>query len=324
MDTVASGSLERLLEAWLARAGRTGWALEPLPGDLSARRYFRVRAPTGESHVAACYPAELRESQRRFVLAAGLLVRASVRVPAIELDDPTAGFALLEDVGERTLYEHAELGAAARERFLEAALESARRIAALAPAEVVALGSPPLDRALLSRELEPAIRFFLAPRGLAPEGFVAALDELCSRLAEDPPVPCHRDFMVRNLVPVGASAVVVLDFQDLRLGPPAYDLASLLNDSWFASDHLERELVDRYLPAGLSRDQYRRAVVQRALKAVGTFSACAARGDRRRVPLIGPTFERARRYLPELPETSEWSRELGPRLAASVAPSTIC
>jgi len=325
VETAASDSPGLRLEAWLARAGRAGWTLEPLAGDLSSRSYFRVRSPEGETRVVACYPEELRDAQRRFVLAAGLLARASVRVPVIELDDHAAGFSLLEDLGERTLYEHAELEAEARARYLVAALDSARRIAALTREEVVALGSPPLDRSLLVRELENTVRFFLAPRRLAPRGFVAALEELCRRLAEDPPVPCHRDFMVRNLMPLGPAAVAVLDFQDLRLGPPAYDLASLLNDSWFASSELERELLGRYLPAGVAPDQYRRAVVQRALKAVGTFTSFAARGDRRRLALVGPTLERARRHLAELPETRAWSRELASGLAdAAASPETIC
>lgn len=324
MGGSAAGSLEHRLESWLARAGWSGATLEPLAGDLSARRYFRVRPATGETRVAACYPESLRDAQRRFSLAAGLLARASLRVPEIELDDPEAGFSLLEDLGERTLYEVPGLDESRRARYLVAALEVGRRIASLAPAEVIALGSPPLDHALLVRELEPVVRYFLEPRGLAPAGFVAALEQTCARLAADPLVPCHRDLMVRNLMPVGAAEVAVLDFQDLRLGPPAYDLASLLNDSWFASSALERELVERFLPRGVAEDQYRRAVVQRALKAVGTFCACAARGDARRLPLVGPTLERARRHLPELPETRAWSRELDRRLAAAAEPESIC
>ncbi|KAB2957265.1 MAG: phosphotransferase, partial [Thermoanaerobaculia bacterium] len=291
MEEPDARSLEHRLESWLARAGRSGATLVPLAGDLSARRYFRVRSMGGQTHIAACYPEQLRDAQRRFVRAAGLLARASVRVPAIELDDPGAGFALLEDLGDCTLYELPGLDESARARYLATALEVGRRIAALAESEVVALGSPPLDRTLLARELEPAIRHLLAPRGLAPPGFVAALEELCARLAGDALVPCHRDFMVRNLMPMSAAQVAVLDFQDLRLGPPAYDLASLLNDSWFAPSGLERELVGRFLPRGVAEGQYRRAVVQRALKAVGSFTACAARGDARRLPLVGPTLE---------------------------------
>jgi aminoglycoside/choline kinase family phosphotransferase len=325
VDNGAAESLGPRLAAWLARAGRSGWALEPLAGDLSARTYFRVRSPAGATRVVACYPAQLRDAQLRFARAAALLARASVRVPGIEIDDPAAGFALLEDLGERTLFDCAELDPAARADYLAAALESARRIAALSREEVEALGSSPLDRSLLVRELDDTVRHFLAPRGLAPPGFVAALEELCRLLAADPLVPCHRDFMVRNLMPIGAAGVAVLDFQDLRLGPPAYDLASLLNDSWFASGELERDLLGRYLAAGVAPDQYRRAVVQRALKAVGTFTACAARGDGRRLALVGPTLARALPHLAELPETRTWSRELAVGLAeAAATPETIC
>lgn len=317
VDPAAAG--ERL-RRWLAASGESAARITPLAGDVSARRYFRVRLADGTSRVAAVYPPELAAAQRRFRRAAALLERAGVRVPRIERDDPAAGLALLEDLGERTLYERDDLDAEARERWLGAALAVARRIAALPAGEVAALGSPPLDRALLWRELEATIALYLAPRGLAPPAFVAALERLCERLAAEPAVPCHRDFMVRNLVPLANGEVGVLDFQDLRLGPPAYDLASLLNDSWFAARAVEERLLApgaAGTPGG--RPGYRRAVVQRALKAVGTFTAFAARGEERHLPLVAPSLARAARHLAELPETAAAFAALRTRFAAPEA-----
>ena len=42
---------------------------------------------------------------------------------------------------------------------------------------------------------------------------------------------CHRDFHSRNLMPHGGE-LVWIDFQDARMGPATYDLASLLRDSY--------------------------------------------------------------------------------------------
>lgn len=292
------------LARWLAARGRTSVTIERLAGDVSSRQYFRVREPGGgRSFVAAFYPAELAGVQVRFTAAARLLRDAGVRVPTIEIDDPRSGFALLEDVGAATLYESATCWEE-RPRELEAALEAARRVAALPHAEVVALGSPPLDAALLWRELEATIRLLLAPHGLDGETMLAGLEALCRRVSQDGPlVPCHRDLMARNLLPDGAGGLTVLDFQDLRLGPVAYDLASLLNDSFFASTGLERELLARFGFTGEREAAYRRAVTQRTLKATGTYLRFAERGFRRHLPLVGPTLRRALPHLAALAET---------------------
>ena len=78
----------------------------------------------------------------------------------------------------------------------------------------------------------------------------AALDTLCASLGDEPPVPCHRDFMVRNLMPLPNGALVVLDHQDLRLGPPLYDLASLLNDTLFPPPAAEEALLAKARTSG--------------------------------------------------------------------------
>ncbi len=89
----------------------------------------------------------------------------------------------------------------------------------------------------------------------------------------------------------------MIDFQDLRLGPPAYDLASLLNDSFFPEPALEDVIVPSAGRAATACEQYARAVVQRTLKAAGTFARFAAQGNPRHVPLIVPTLARAVRHL---------------------------
>ena len=117
--------------------------------------------------------------------------------------------------------------------------------------------------------------------------------------------------MARNVVPLGAGRVALIDFQDLRPGPAAYDLASMLNDSLFPPEPMERGLVERYLPPGTTVESYGRAVAQRTLKAVGNFVAFAARGEPRHRPLIAPALARAERHLRLLPETRGSVRAAG-------------
>jgi N-acetylmuramate 1-kinase len=366
MEPHSASPLAAELRDWLAacgfaQAGQAGdagqaadLAIEPLPGDVSPRRYARLAPAAGPSAILATYPPEARAVCPRFLATTRLLEAAGVRVPRVLAADCERGFMLLEDLGPRTLAERRHLPWSELAGFFDDALAQAARIAALPKAEVAGL-NPPLGRALLERELTQTRDAFLVPRGLAGEGELAAelaalLAEICARLAAEEPVPCHRDFMARNLIPLapcvadagdtgeprraaGAHAnehardapghaprVGVLDHQDLRLGPPAYDLASLLNDTLFPPPEVERELLRRAAPSRPERERYHRAAAQRTLKAVGTYAAFARRGVDRHLPLIPPTLGRALGHLARTPEgaglaprlAARWSHVLGP------------
>jgi aminoglycoside/choline kinase family phosphotransferase len=178
---------------------------------------------------------------------------------------------------------------------------------------------------------------FLIPRRLlgsaVQERAIGTLfDEICARLGAEPAVPCHRDFMARNLIPRSAASggtgeVAVIDHQDLRFGPPRYDLASLLNDTRFPSPALEGELLAETLGDPAEIESYHRAAAQRTLKAVGTFAKFAERGAPRHLPLIAPTLARALRHLERIPEGAEIAPELPnlwrPALLASAHQSAM-
>lgn len=319
-----TGAASSAVGAWLARRGLDATEIQPLAGDVSTRRYFRV-ALAGEAAtwMVAYYPPELAAAQRRFAAAAPLLARAGVRVPAVRVDDGEAGYALVEDLGPSTLYElFSSWDGAPHE--LSGALAAAGAIVGLDRESVAALGNPPLDAALLRRELAQTVELLLAPRGLALPPLESALDALCASLEQRPLVPCHRDLMARNLVPVAPQGVAVLDFQDLRLGPVGYDLASLLNDSLFASPAVEARCVSEWPRLAGAAAQYRAAVVQRSLKAVGTYLAFARRGMRRHLPLVVPTLERALELFGQLPETVALGDALVERIRAAGRDAAFC
>ncbi len=293
---------------WLAARGLSPARLEPLPGDVSPRRYARAVALDGTTAILAVYPAAGRDAGARFAATTALLQAAGVRVPEILAADCAEGFMLVEDLGPRMLSDLAGRPWDELAPYFADALGQAARIAGLVPAAVAAI-NPPLDRALLARELQQTWDLFLAPRGLLGTPAEAAalravLDELLDRLADDPPRPCHRDFMARNLVPLAPAErrVAVLDHQDLRLGPPAYDLASLLNDTLFPPPAVEAALLAAAAPTAAERLRYHRAAAQRTLKAVGTYASFARRGSDRHLPLIPETLGRCLAHLARTPE----------------------
>lgn len=316
-----SGSPEPLdfdrLASWLAAHGRAAQRIELLRGDLSPRRYLRVHGD-GWTAIVAFYPPEVRDACVRFRASTTLLAARGIRVPQLLASDCDVGWMLLEDVGLRTLYEHQAMAWPERERWLAAALEVPDRLRGL-DRETVAALNPPLDAALLRRELEQTTELVLRPRGLGPDDPLGRevrefFDRTTEELGRGPLVPAHRDLMVRNLVPIPSGELAVLDHQDLRLAPPAYDVASLLNDSWFLPPEMEERLLLRCAGLGFGRRDYRLAAVQRTLKAAGTYAAFARRGADRHLPLLQPTLERALAHWRELEPESALAERVAERL----------
>lgn len=308
------------VEAWLAGLGYPPREVLPLTGDVSPRRYTRVVLDDGTTVILATYPDEVRDVCPRFLRTGELLTGAGVRVPRVFAASCEEGWMLLEDFGPQTLGEQRERPWSALRLYFERAAELIGRIAALPVEEVEGL-NPLLGLDLLRRELAQTWDLFLIPRELTggpalTAALEAALDDLCARLGDETPVPCHRDFMVRNLMPLDdLGGVAVLDHQDLRLGPPAYDLASLLNDTLFPPADLEEELLaaapGRQDRSGTDRESYHRAAAQRTLKAVGTYTKFSLRGANRHLPLISPTLARFLHHFGRIPEGAPLAGDLG-------------
>lgn len=247
----------------------------PLAGDVGQRRYFRLASKGGASVVLVLYPAPSSPAQERWRVIGKALSAAGIRVPTLLDEEPASGAALVEDLGDRDLADQIrEAGAGERERLLEEAedlLVPLRRIARSA-----ATLNPPFDGAFFGAELAHTRRWALERDGRAPlpPDRSALWEELAGRIASDAanpalvgdPVPTHRDFHANNLMRAGDGALAVIDFQDLRFGPPDYDAVSL-----------------RFERAGALAeahgDSYSEAVLlQRAWKVLGTFEKMLALG----------------------------------------------
>lgn len=317
---------------WLLEQGLANPRVEALTGDVSPRRYFRIREEGGgeESRILAGYPPELAHAYEAFLKTTAWLTEAGVRVPKILATETERRWMLLEDLGEQSLFDRAGQPWDELLPFFQQGADVARRVSALDPAVVGAL-NPRLDREALWRELEQTFEVVLLPEGLvADEGLGRALEQtlgaLCRQIGGRGLIPCHRDLMARNLVPTDEGTkggLAVLDHQDLRLGPPFYDLASLLNDSLFPDEATEEAVLRAVLTGEDEKTAYQRAAVQRAFKAVGTFGAFARRGFNRHLALVPPTLERALLQMGRLPETWGLAADLRKRWRGAVAGSLL-
>ena len=306
MEETPTSPPTTLIQGWLSELGLSTKDSIPLRGDVSSRRYYRVEleggAATAQTAIVAVYPQKSRSVCHRFVQSTRLLEDQGIRVPTILAYACTKGLMLLEDLGPRTLYDRRDQTWSVLEPFLRAAGDVIDKLRRLPPGLVSKL-NPPLDGEVLRRELQLTWDVFLAPGDLCGQGsdqrrFQEALDLLCERLDPAATVPSHRDFMARNLVPIEPSPnLAILDHQDLRLAPAAYDVACLCNDSLYPPAEVAARLAGT-----VDKIEYHRCAAQRTLKVVGTFVSFAQRGSRRYLELVPTSLRKCLEHLSKLPE----------------------
>jgi aminoglycoside/choline kinase family phosphotransferase len=301
------------VQDYLVRAGLSGRNVRvvPLTGDASDRRYYRILAADAHSRVLALYPGPFEYHNMSFVNVAALLAKMPVPIPAIFDYADDLGVLLLEDLGDVTLQAH--LGAAtpadhaALYRQAVALIETMQRRGRELESSDYVPYSIAFDVEKLTWELEFFVKHFLqAYRGvtLAEPARTALRGEFArviEELAAEPRVLCHRDYHSRNLM-FHEARLFVIDFQDARMGPDTYDLASLLRDSYLdLSEQVVDELIAYFLAlTGRTgqekefRERFDLMALQRNLKALGTFGY---QTTARRNPVYIQYIPRTLRYV---------------------------
>ena len=325
----------KALRSWLtARLPDVGGELEPISGDASFRRYFRVTTAHG-SRIAMDAPPD-REETAPFVDVAERLAAAGVNAPRVLASDAERGFLLLTDLGDR-LYLDA-LDEVDAERLYGDALATLVRM----QTGTTCAGLPDYDAPRLHSEMELFPQWFLGTHlGLAPAAvrgdLDAAFDALARAALEQPRVFVHRDYHSRNLLVTEHDNPGVLDFQDAVAGPLTYDLVSLLRDCYIAWPEARTAAwLEQYRegalaagidppPMGELRRWFDLMGVQRHLKAIGIFARLWHRdGKPRYLGDIPRTWGYIERLLPAYPELAPLRRvasalSLDERIAALAA-----
>ena len=270
-------------------------SVEVLPGDVGRRRYLRLGLAGGGSVLGVVYPPEEEDARRRWLVARAHL-RSRVRVPALYAEDG-AGNQILEDFGPEDLASRLASKPAERSVWLDRAAEVARTISEIPDPGI----NPVFDRDFFFRELNlarEAVFDLWLGEPLAPDE-KATHDGWAASLAREieghPRVLCHRDFHGNNLFPA-EDGVAAIDFQDLRGGPDAYDLASLLWErttlEWMTEETAAAVVARFAKRRGLDAVEFPRrldrVLLQRAWKVCGTFARAVSQGK-------GPVY---RWYLP--------------------------
>jgi len=218
--------INQKLEEWLEQIGCEG-ELEPVAADASFRKYYRLKS-TMHSGIVMDASAQ-KESVMPFIDIEHRLYEAGVRVAKINTFNLEEGFIFMEDLGNTHL---ADVINDDMELYYGKAIESLIKMQ-----NVETEGLPAYDEEFLRFEMDLMKEWYLEKHlGLTldeaqEETLSAALETITAEvLAQPQGVFVHRDYHSRNLMFGCTDDLVVIDFQDARVGAVTYDLVSLLRD----------------------------------------------------------------------------------------------
>jgi hypothetical protein len=343
------------VDALLTRAGWREAKRAFLQGDASVRAYERLSAADGATAILMISPprpdgpvvrygkpyaaiAKLSPDIRAFIAMADGLRKLGYSTPRLYAYDIAEGLALIEDFGVETVLTEGTSNSA---RYAEAVALLAdlhgRTLASELPVDGESYVLPTYDLEAMLVEVELALDWY-APsiaRVTPPSGarvqFQGIWREILSPIVAQPTTWTLRDFHSPNLHWLserpGLARLGLIDFQDAVLGPPAYDLASLLQDARVdvASD-LEMRLAALYARRRALADEtfspsafaaaYAGMGAQRATKILGLFARLDKRDGK---PQYLDHLPRIERYLaknlehPSLGSLKAWYRTHLPR-----------
>lgn len=279
-----------------------------LEGDASTRQYFRLRFPDHSTAILMRYPEPATQDLASFLDVQAFLAERGLPVPKIHSVFPQEGLVILEDLGDQLLETLVQQDGHDRitSLYTDAVdlLLTMRRVTRGVRSGCVAFQLA-FDLEKLTQEMQFFITHFvqglckIQPSRTAADTIERFFMEICTLLAAEPRILAHRDYHSRNLMVVH-DRLVMIDFQDARMGPAQYDLASLLRDSYVTlPEELVDALIDRYRDgmedgAEVSADRFRYVFdvmsLQRNIKALGTFGyQVSVKGSSRYVSSIPRT-----------------------------------
>jgi aminoglycoside/choline kinase family phosphotransferase len=312
------------IDAFLNRALKSSaFKVYSLAGDASNRRYYRVVLDHNSWVLMRWEPFDPKNYP--FLSVLEHFAKNKVRVPKVIHMSPEEGLVLLEDLGDLTLerkfWEKQNQDAAID--FYKMAIDEIVKIhypATEDKSDDCTAFKVQFDTEKLLWEmnygkdnlLAGALKFSFDER--LNKELAEVFTDICQKIHEEPKRIAHRDYHSRNLM-IKLDEMIVIDFQDARMGAIQYDLVSLLKDSYVdMTDVMANSLLDYYLeqakpflPKNFSRDQfdeiYELQSIQRCFKACGSFASfLELRNDRRYLKYLSGTLRRVMKSLTAFPE----------------------
>ena len=301
VDQTGNARLAALAEAM-------GWR----PADVAAafmgargsdREFWRL-VHGDDRAVAVLYDDGSRPENARYAHHARLLAGAGVPVPRVLADVPGQKATAFEDLGGDSLEKRACAKGVNLVKLYSPVVAALRALhekgteAALAePADAL---EPAFGLDLYKWERDLFETYCVKARygyDKLPDDVSADLAAVAVELVRHRPVVVHRDFQSSNVLFRPDGTFAFIDFQGMRLGSAAYDLASLLYDPYAPLGEKERAALARLYPVrGLAY-----GAVQRLVQALGAFGRLASVGQ----PQFGRYVPRALKNLLEAADEAD-------------------
>lgn len=321
----------RAVRAFLDRAGRRRAARRHLQGDASTRTYERIGSPGRTAVLMNWLPVDappVRDARaahrardvKPFVAVDRALREMGLSAPEIYAEDLASGLLLMEDLGSEGIVGDCAPMAERYEVAIDvlAAIHSQPRPSVLPVGDGTVHRLPVYGAEALAVEVDFFSDWYVPHVTGRPLNAVAVneLKAIWSELTVQLDVAERGwvllDFHSPNLLwlpeRAGLKRLGILDFQDLLVGPSAYDVASLAQDARATvSADLEADLKRRYveLRRANSPDFDRAAfesayailAAQRATKILGVFARLADAAGKpqylRHIPRLGEYLARS-------------------------------
>ncbi|HHD75768.1 MAG TPA: aminoglycoside phosphotransferase [Campylobacterales bacterium] len=271
--------MHKELKGWVEFLGIEEPELKALHGDASSREYYRVQK--GEKSFIVMDASAMKEVVPQMIGVNMRLQKAQIRTPQIRSFELHKGFMLLEDIGSKHLFDNAS------REYYEKAIHTLVEMQKSPTKEL-----PPYDAAFLLDEMNLMLEWYLkehlGQKVECVEGrMLLGVFMLISKevLAQPQETFVHRDYHSKNLMIDANDEIVVIDYQDARVGGITYDLVSLLRDAYVALDPRERKrFIKLYMELkGIEVDEatfmrwFDFTGLQRHIKILGIFARLSIR-----------------------------------------------
>jgi len=266
------------IKAWIDTLGYKDYKIEILAGDASFRKYFRLFADE-KSYIIMDSSADL-DSLYPFIDISVRLLKAKVEVPRIIAQNLQDGYLLITDLGSRHLAD--VLSPMSVELLYMKAINEIIKMQ-----EADTSNMDVYDREFLMFEMNIMQDWYMneylhqelsrEEQSILDSSLELIADEV---LAQPQGYFVHRDFHSKNIMMETGRKLVIIDYQDAKIGALTYDLVSLLKDVYVRFDPKQMEKLALEFKAlkgiDVSDEQFIRWFdfmgLQRHIKILGIFA----------------------------------------------------
>ena len=279
--------MHKELKGWVEWLGIEESTLTALNSNSSTKQYYRIENQAKKMLVMDA--SEGKELVPRMMGIGLRLKETSVRTPLIRSFELHKGFMLLEDVGSTHLFDKC-VDAGARV-YYERAIKT---LVEMQKAPTVDMN--PSNASSLIEEMNSMLEWYykvhLGKTLACAEGqqLIMMFSRIAKEvLAQPQEVFVHGDYHSKNLMVDTNDDMVLIEFQDARVGAVTYDLVSLLYDAYVALDKRERNRFIKLFKdlKGIEVDDetFMRWVdftaIERCLTQLGTFARLSIKEEKK-------------------------------------------